>query len=408
MCGNMSDFFKDPMCFVILCVSGVSGGFRCFVVVGRYAYGHFSIFKKYKPLFLGYLTEHLIDLMEVKFTNYAYGYHTTKLPSLYETVKRVVDWDTVTAMQIYVSPSRGYNLPTLDTEDIARAYRLVEQSGMWLCAHSKLVHNPAGSKDLKNPNAEVMLQNTRAGLTYEMDIIASMGGHGVVVHTGCCEDREVGIDLIANTIISSLDKITSTTEKLAHALSISPETLVQRRKIILENSAGEGSKIGGTLQDFVDIFSNLKSKRPELLSQVGICMDTAHAFGAGLYDWGIPEEVERFYEEFDTVIGLHHLTLFHLNDSRKSDSKSNNAPFGSKKDRHANIGMGYVFEGEERECGLKKFFELAYKHHIPMIGEPPTKTNDEDEAGPGGKRDFFFVKDVLDKDPSSKPLFTIK
>lgn len=346
--------------------------------------------------------------MEVKFTNYAYGFHTTKLPSFYETIKRVVDWDTVTAMQIYVSPSRGYNLPPLDVDDIIKAQTVVEHSGMWLCAHSKLVHNPAGSKELKNPKSELMIENTRAGLTYEMDIIAALGGHGVVVHTGCCEDRNVGIDLIVNTVISSLDKITPVTKNLACALKISPETLTRRRKLILENSAGEGSKIGGTLQDFVDIFANLKSKRPELLSQIGVCMDTAHAFGAGLYDWGIPEEVERFYKDFDDLVGLQYLTLFHLNDSRKSSSKSNNAPFGSKKDRHANIGMGYVFEGEERVRGLKKFFELAYKHHIPMIGEPPTKTNDDDEPGPGGKRDFFYVKDLLERDLTAKPLFSIK
>jgi len=331
--------------------------------------------------------------MSVRFDNYAYGFHTKKLPLLYDTVDRVVRWNTVTAMQIYVSNGRGYGFSYPAIEDLRKTRDLVKQTGMWICAHSKLVHNPAGAKELKNEKFELMLESTRVGLTFELDVISAIGGHGVVVHTGCSEDRSIGIDYIANTIIDSLTRDSPLVSKVEKMWGIPRETFLKSRKIILENSAGEGSKLGGTLQDFVDILQNLKSKRPELLPQVGICIDTAHAFGAGLYDWGDISHISKFYEDFEKMIGLEHLSLFHLNDSRRSENKGNDAYFGSKKDRHANLGMGHIFEG--REDAIVEFFKYAYSHCVPMIGEPPSSTDDSDEPGPGGKRDFFYVFNLL-------------
>lgn len=339
--------------------------------------------------------------MSLRSNNYTYGYHTTKLPSLYDTVSRVVGWNTVTAMQIYLSNGRGYASTFPSEEDLTKTRELMSESRMWVCAHSKLVHNPAGAKDMKNPKWSDMLSNTRDGLMIELDTIAAIGGHGVVVHTGCCEDREFGLRTIADTIVTVLIDTTTFTDRCARILDLDTTEFVKRRRIILENSAGEGSKLGGTLEDFAYILDSVPN---EYHSQIGVCIDTAHAFGAGLCDWGIPERVEEFYHNFNDIIGLKFLSMFHLNDSRKSEKKALDAPFGSKKDRHANLGMGYVFEGD-RVKGLKKFFELAYVHNIPIIGEPPSSTDDTIDPGPGGIRDFLFVKDLLDS--TSFPLFTI-
>jgi len=124
--------------------------------------------------------------------------------------------------------------------------------------------------------------------------------------------------------------------------------------------------------------------------QVKVCIDTQHIFGAGEYDFGIPDEFDRFIETFEEHIGLEKLELFHLNDSR--------AKFHAKKDRHEYLGIGYIF-GEERESegyglsGLKYLVEFAEEKKIPLIGEPPAKTA-EGKPGLGGMWDYSVVNEL--------------
>ena len=64
----------------------------------------------------------------------------------------------------------------------------------------------------------------------------------------------------------------------------------------------------------------------------------------------------------DNKFGLHNIILVHLNDS--------SSPINSKKDRHANIGKGYI--GYD---GLQYFVEFCNKNNIPIILETPTNNN---------------------------------
>ena len=125
-------------------------------------------------------------------------------------------------------------------------------------------------------------------------------------------------------------------------------------------------------------------------SQIGVCFDTAHGFGAGEYDLGRVSEVKRFFEEFDTIIGREFLSCFHLNDSR--------VEFGCYGDRHEMLGEGYQFrtdalegvehkfdapEGDPSEDeksklpkvnglkGLKILVASAGMRGVPLIGEQP-------------------------------------
>lgn len=101
-----------------------------------------------------------------------------------------------------------------------------------------------------------------------------------------------------------------------------------RAEVILENSAGAGNTIGGTFAELGAIIEACDN-HPRLK----VCLDTAHAFTSG-YDLRTPEQWHTLVEEFDTAIGLQRLSLMHLNDS-KTD-------FGTYKDRHENIGDGYI------------------------------------------------------------------
>ena len=69
--------------------------------------------------------------------------------------------------------------------------------------------------------------------------------------------------------------------------------------------------------------------------------------------------------EFDKLIGLKRLKLFHLNDSKK--------PQGSRVDRHEQLGKGFLGEEPFRLIVTDPRFAK-----LPMILETP-KTNDDDE-----------------------------
>jgi deoxyribonuclease-4 len=91
--------------------------------------------------------------------------------------------------------------------------------------------------------------------------------------------------------------------------------------------------------------------------RIGICLDTCHLLASG-YDLCSAEGYQRTFEDFGRVVGFDRLKLFHLNDSKR--------PLGSRVDRHANIGEGYL--------GLEAFRRLLNDRRFeatPMILETP-------------------------------------
>ncbi|MBS1271836.1 MAG: Endonuclease 4 [Candidatus Marinimicrobia bacterium] len=121
---------------------------------------------------------------------------------------------------------------------------------------------------------------------------------------------------------------------------------------LLEIAAGQGTNVGYTFEQLMDMIENVKDK-----SRVGVCMDTCHMFAAG-YDIRTKDTYEATWKEFENVIGLDWLKAFHINDSKK--------PFKSNLDRHENLGKGYI--------GLEAFRLLLYDERftgIPMVLETP-------------------------------------
>ena len=99
--------------------------------------------------------------------------------------------------------------------------------------------------------------------------------------------------------------------------------------VLLENSAGEGHKIGTYLEDLSFILNNVFQNR----SQIGVCIDTAHLYSSG-YD--IATNFDSVKETIQNYIGFKNIHVIHFNDSKK--------PLGSKKDVHEDIGYGYIGE----------------------------------------------------------------
>ena len=136
---------------------------------------------------------------------------------------------------------------------------------------------------------------------------------------------------------------------------------------VLEAMAGGGNVIGSTFEDLRDIIALVDDKE-----RIGVCIDTCHIFAAG-YDLRAPIAFKETLDEFDKIIGMKYLRALHLNDSK--------APFGSHRDLHQNIGLGFL--------GLRAFHNVMNEPRfegLPMVLETPIDHKDP-ETG----------KDVEDK-----------
>ncbi len=98
-------------------------------------------------------------------------------------------------------------------------------------------------------------------------------------------------------------------------------------RILLENTAGQGSSIGSKFEELKAIMDAC----PELA--LGTCMDTAHTFAAG-WDIRTADGLESTLRDIDRTIGLGSVAVIHVNDSK--------AALGSRVDRHEHIGKGKI------------------------------------------------------------------
>ena len=129
--------------------------------------------------------------------------------------------------------------------------------------------------------------------------------------------------------------------------------------LLLENTSGAGKEVGSTFLQLKQVLDEVKTP------QVGICFDTCHGFAAG-YDLSDHEKVVNTIMELDKVIGLSNLNLIHANDSM--------FPLGSTRDRHVDIGKGYI-----GEAGFQAILNHPKLQEVPFILETPAE-QDKDWA----------------------------
>ena len=121
---------------------------------------------------------------------------------------------------------------------------------------------------------------------------------------------------------------------------------------MLEVTAGQGSAVGYKFEHIRKIIDLIEQKE-----RISVCIDTAHIFAAG-YDIRKPEAYIKTMKEFDDIIGLERLKCFHMNDSKKE--------LGSRVDRHAHIGEGFIgLDGFRNIMNDKKL------ERVPKILETP-------------------------------------
>lgn len=100
----------------------------------------------------------------------------------------------------------------------------------------------------------------------------------------------------------------------------------------LENTVGSGTNLGREFAQLARIRSAILDASPHP-ERVGYCFDTCHAHAGG-HDMASLQAARSTLDAFDHACGLANLRVVHVNDSL--------APLGSRKDRHAHIGLGTI------------------------------------------------------------------
>jgi deoxyribonuclease-4 len=230
------------------------------------------------------------------------------------------------ALQIFSSSPRMWQgAPALIQASDAKEFRARRRElGLGpLVIHANYLINLAA--------ADRMLQ-TRSIQAFHEELVRglALGADFVVVHPGARGDQ-----------------------KMEHAISTVVESVRQaaRRvpmknmRILIENTAGMGTSVGGRLEDVAAILRGLRDVNS------GICLDTAHLFAAG-YDIRSEAGLERTIETIERTIGLENVPVFHVNDSK--------IPLGGRVDRHEHIGEGKI--------GAESFARIL-RH--PRLGAAP-------------------------------------
>ncbi len=163
----------------------------------------------------------------------------------------------------------------------------------------------------------------------------------LILHPGAALESSIE-DCISN-IASGIDEVYSQEKELP--------------KILLENSAGQGSCVGYKFEHLAKI-----KELAQHTEKLGVCFDTCHAFAAG-YDFSNETTYKQMWQDFDKIIGLSELKTIHLNDSKMAR--------GKKLDRHENIG-----EGKMGILPFKFMMNDPNLINIPKILETPDTSSD--------------------------------
>ncbi|AOX43821.1 endonuclease IV [Spiroplasma sp. NBRC 100390] len=238
------------------------------------------------------------------------------------------------AMMIYTGPPQNTIRVNTDHFFISEFYQQLEVQHFSI--DNVIIHAPY----------IINLGNTTNPSTFEIaveflkkEIIRAdeMGIKTIVLHPGSAvgAPEQVGLD----RIVEGLN------------LVLSPN---QKAKIALETMAGKGSELGTNFEQLKYIIDNVTLK-----DKIGVCWDTCHMHDAG---YQFKEDLDDIINQFDQLIGLDRLLCLHINDSKN--------PLNAHKDRHENIGYGYLgFETILKIIYHPKLNGMIKILETPYVGE---------------------------------------
>ena len=258
------------------------------------------------------------------------GLHVSISGSIANAVTNAVEREC-SAFQIFTGNPRGWYSKDLADEDISNYKKNLSEST--IDRFATVAHMPY-LPNLATPDIPSYEKSIKA-MIREVERCAKIGIPYLVTHLG--SHKGSGEEKGIQRLISALTEIANATKDVT---------------ILLENTSGQKNSMGSDFAQLAEIFFNL-----EPADRFGICVDTCHAFAAG-YDLRSEKNVKKTFEKFDKEIGLKHIKILHLNDSK--------GELGSHLDRHDHIGLGQI-----GNAGLGKVIKLMKKNKIPIILETP-------------------------------------
>ena len=263
-------------------------------------------------------------------------------------------------IQIFSKNQQQWRARPLAADEIARFRAEQQRSGLGpLVVHDSYLIN------LASPNDELW-EKSVAAFADELERCQALGIPYLVTHPGAHTGagEAAGLEREAQALNRLLDA------------GVGGDVV-----ILLETTAGQGTTLGSSFEHLAELIERAGGH-----PRVCVCADTCHLLAAG-YDIRTAEACAATFAEFDRLVGLDRLKLFHLNDSQKD--------LGSRVDRHAQIGAGCV--------GLEGFRAIVNDPRfagLPMILETP-KGDDlaEDIANLALLRSLLAAPDDADPNP---------
>ncbi len=226
----------------------------------------------------------------------------------------------------YTGAPQNTNRVPLDKNLIIKAKELMKEKGIDI--NDIIVHAPyiinLGNTDSDKYKFSVNF------LKQECKRCDEIGTYKLVLHPG--SHVGLGKEVAIKSIAGALNEVLRDT----------------KTTVLLETMSGKGTEVGSTLEEIKDIFNLVK------YDNLGICLDTCHLSDAG-YDVSNFDDILDKLDELDL---LDKVGCIHINDSKN--------PISSHKDRHENIGFGYI--------GFKNLVNIIYNKRlegIPKILETP-------------------------------------
>jgi deoxyribonuclease IV len=244
-----------------------------------------------------------------------------------------------TAMQIFTKNNNQWRARPFKAGEVERYHQQQAETGIGpVVAHASYLLN-LGTPD------DALWEKSIAALEVELERCQALRIPLLVIHPGA--HMKSGPEAGLARVSAALDRVHADLPEL-------------RARIALELTAGQGTALGHTFEQLATIIDGCQ--QPERLA---VCFDTCHALAAG-YEFRTADSYEEMILDFDRVIGLEPLAVFHLNDSKKD--------LASRVDRHTHIGQGFI--------GLEPFGFLLNDPRfkaLPFLLETPKDNDPQDD-----------------------------
>jgi deoxyribonuclease-4 len=245
---------------------------------------------------------------------------------------RVMYLNDTRAVQITLGDPSSQSLVSIDDEDATTVRAIRKRHKFYVVVHGKYLYNFCRDASWQHSLLVRELQQ------------ADKIGADVIIHQG---KNMAELKLTKDAAHQAFaDNVSAVLEDMRR--------LGLKNKLVLENSARQGTECGYSLDDLYDIYMRIPDR-----SQVAFCIDLCHIFVAGELDVRVVKDVQAWFERFDKLIGLDRLSVLHFNDS--------NTDYNGANDNHGSIGRGYI--GSVSTEGFQYVCRLATSYKIPLILE---------------------------------------